>query len=312
MASSLSSRAPGHDGVLVLSLWGSLGGRVIATIAVLGAAIALTVIASPVVLRRVENSHSRYYARKVVRFITFTIALIALAVVWTPFAGRVGVVLGLTAAGIAFAMQEVIGAIAGWFNILSGRIFHIGDRIEMGGVHGDVIDITPLRTKMLEIGSAESREAWVKGRQHTGRIVSLSNKLTFTEPVYNYSTGFEYIWEELSFPISYRSDWKLAEQIMEEEARRASRSEGAREAMESVRRRYPVPQTELEPRVYARATDNWIELSARFVVPVRTARSAKDEMTRRIMGRLDAAGIEVASGTVDVTVRRPGQAADPA
>jgi cobalamin synthase len=59
-------------------------------------------------------------------------------------AGRIGVVLGLLAAGIAFAMQEVIGALAGWANILSGRIFRVGGRIEMGGVRGDVIAVTPL------------------------------------------------------------------------------------------------------------------------------------------------------------------------
>ena len=44
---------------------------------------------------------------------------------------------------------------AGWFNILSGGIFRVGDRIQMGGVRGDVIDITPLRTKVMVIRSPE-------------------------------------------------------------------------------------------------------------------------------------------------------------
>jgi small-conductance mechanosensitive channel len=253
------------------------------------------------VTRRVDDPYSRYHLRKAVRLGIFVVALIALAVVWRPFAGRIGVVLGLTAAGVAFAMQEVIGAIAGWFNILLGRIYRVGDRVRVGGVEGDVIDLTPLRTKVLEIGSVDG-DLWVKGRQYTGRIVTVSNKATFTEPVFNYSGAFEYIWEELTLPIPHRSEWQKAETIMREEAVRVSSSEQARRAIEAMARRYPMPRAELEPRVFVRATDNWMELSARFVVPVRGARTAKDDLTRRISERLAEAGIELASETIDATV----------
>lgn len=280
-------------------------GRLVTSVPIAIAAFLLALLAAPLFLRRVRDPYTRYNARKAVRFGVFVVALIALAIVWRPFAGRLGIVLGLMAAGIALAMQEVIGALAGWFNILSGRILRVGDRIEMGGVKGDVIDITPLRTKILEMGSEHSSGSWVKGRQHTGRIVAISNKTTFTEPVYNYSAIFEYIWEELAFPISYRSDWKLAERIMHEEAVRVSRSDAAKLAMDEMARRYPVPRTELEPRVFTRATDNWMELSARFVVPVRTARTVKDTMTRRIRDQLDAAGIEISSETIEITLREP-------
>jgi small-conductance mechanosensitive channel len=132
--------------------------------------------------------------------------------------------------------------------------------------------------------------------------VSVSNKATFTEPLYNYSAAFEYIWEELMFPISERSDWREAERIMQEEVARISNSEGARQAVETMARRYPMPRTELEPRVFVRATDNWMELAARFVVPVRTARSVKDQLTRHISERFDQAGIEIASETQEITV----------
>jgi small-conductance mechanosensitive channel len=142
----------------------------------------------------------------------------------------------------------------------------------------------------------------VKGRQHTGRIVAVSNKSTFTSPVYNFSAIFEFIWEELTVPIAYRSDWHEAERIITEEAEQASASEGARAAITAMERRYPIPHAEVAPRVFVRATDNWMELAARFVVPVREARTAKDAMMRRIRERLDAAGIEIASETADVTV----------
>jgi small-conductance mechanosensitive channel len=155
----------------------------------------------------------------------------------------------------------------------------------------------------MEIGSATDDKTWVRGRQHTGRVVSVSNKATFTEPVYNYSSLFEFIWEELTLPIPYASDWKRAEAILLAEAIRISRIEGAGKGMAQMRRRFPVPETELEPRVFSRATDNWMELAARFVVPIRSARSLKDELTRRVLSQLEAEGIEIASATMDLTVR---------
>jgi small-conductance mechanosensitive channel len=250
-----------------------------------------------------DDPYARFHARKLTRYAIVLLAVVALAIVWRSLAGNVGVIFGFAAAGIAFAMQEVIGAVAGWFNITSGRIYRVGDRIELGGVRGDVIDITLLRTKLLEIGSAEDNHSWVKGRQHTGRIAAISNKATFTSPVYNFSAAFDFVWEELSVGVPYRADWKEAERILQEEAERASQSVGAHEAIEAMRRRYPIPRAEVEPRVFVRAAATWMELAARFVVPVREARTAKDSITRRVTDRLDAAGIEIASPTSEITVR---------
>jgi hypothetical protein len=55
-----------------------------------------------------------YYLRKAVRILVAVALLIALAVVRRSFAGRIAVILGFATAGLAFAMQEVIGALAGW------------------------------------------------------------------------------------------------------------------------------------------------------------------------------------------------------
>jgi len=238
--------------------------------------------------------------------------LVAL-IIWAPAGGRFTTVIGLATAGLAFAMQQVIGSFFGWINILSGRIFRIGDRIEMAGVRGDVIDMTPLRTKILEMGQRGSPlpqggsdpGVWVHGRQYTGRIVTISNQQTFSSPVYNYSSSFEFVWDELVVPVPYRCDWRAADRILLEEAQRAHSGPAAERAMEAMIARYPVPAVRVEPRVFAHATDNWVELTARFMVPVRTARAVRDELTRRVLERFEEHGIEIASATSDVTVFRP-------
>jgi small-conductance mechanosensitive channel len=142
----------------------------------------------------------------------------------------------------------------------------------------------------------------VRGRQYTGRIVAVSNKATFSDPVYNYTAVFEFIWEEISVPIPHGDDWHRAERILREEVEAVSHSHDANRTLREMVRRYPVPRAEVEPRVFVRATDNWVELAARFPVPVRTARSTKDAVTRRVLERLDEAGIRVASQTQDVRI----------
>jgi small-conductance mechanosensitive channel len=286
----------------------SIAGRLATSAVVIVVAVVLALVAGSLLARRSGTSYGRYYTRKGVRYGVFAATIVALVVLWRPFAGQIGVVLGLIGAGVAFAMQEVIGALAGWFNVVSGRIYAVGDRVEMGSVHGDVIDITPLRTKLLEIGTSHDdgeASSWVRGRQYTGRVVAVSNKQTFTHAVFNYSAVFDYVWEELTIPIPFDGPWEEAEAIVLEEVQRASRSQGARDAIRKMQRRYPVPQTEVEPRVFVRATDDWVELAARFVVPIRAARTVKDEITRRVLERFDDAGIEVASETFTATVRRP-------
>jgi small-conductance mechanosensitive channel len=280
-----------------------MGPRVVATVVVVAAVAVAAVLGGRVAARRGHDQFAAYYYRHLARYGAVVAGIVALLVVWRGVIGHLALFGGVLAAGLAFAMQEVIGAIAGWFNIVSGGIYRIGDRVEIAGVKGDVIDITLLRTKVLEMGSSQPEEpTWVGGRQSTGRIVSISNKATFEQPTYNYSAFFEFVWEEVRIPIPYRDDWRAAERIMLEEAERVSSTEGAREAIETMRERFPMPQHELEPKVYVTLTDNWIELAARFVIPVRRSRTIHDEYARAVRDRFDAAGISVASSTMDVTV----------
>ncbi len=281
----------------------SVAGKMVTTGVIIALAIVIGAMLGRILARRTDDRYRKYYTRKTTSYVVGVVAVIGLGILWRPFAGQLGLVLGLITAGLAFAMQELIGALAGWFNIVSGSIFKVGDRVQVGGVRGDVIDITPLRTKVMEIGSSVDDDTWVRGRQYTGRVVAVSNKATFTEPVFNYSTAFEFIWEEVSIPVAYRDDWRAAEAIMTEEAIRISSTEEATAALADMVNRYPVPRTEIEPRVFLRATDNYLQLAARFVVPVRRARWCTDELTRRVLTRFEQAGIGVASETTDVTLR---------
>lgn len=205
-------------------------------------------------------------------------------------------------------MQEVIGALFGWVNIVAGRIYTVGDRIEMGGVRGDVMDITPLRTKLLEMGSDPSAEgrhtSWVTARQPTGRVVAVSNKKTFTDPVFNYSAQLEWIWEEIGFAVSQGSDWSRAEEIVLDAIRGHAPELRVRgeAALAELADRYLVSRADVEPHTFVRIAGGDLEIVGRFVTAVRTARSAKDAVTRRVLERFAEEGLQVAYTTYSVAV----------
>jgi len=213
---------------------------------------------------------------------------------------------GMVTAGLAFALQRVVTAFAGYLLILRGKTFSVGDRITMGHIRGDVIALTFLQTVVMEMGRPAEGDAgdpaWVQARQYTGRIVRISNAVIFDDPVYNYTREFPYIWEELRLPVPYDADRAKAEKILLDAAHNhtVKIAELGEEALRALESRYVMKRAELEPKVYWRLTDNWLEMTVRFLVPDSGIRDIKSAMSRDILAHLDEAGIGIASGTYDI------------
>ncbi|MGB3633072.1 MAG: mechanosensitive ion channel family protein [Rubrobacteraceae bacterium] len=252
-----------------------------------------------------DDRYSVFWLRRVTGYVIWSIAILLVILVWAEFGRRAGFVVGLFSAGVAFALQNVLGSFAAWIGILTGKVFRAGDRVMMGGVRGDVIDVSPLRTTIMEMGSSgsgENSEAWVNARQYTGRIVTVSNKVFFEEPVYNYSKDFDYIWEEITVPLSYTTNWERGKTILAEEVEDATRDfrEKSAGALSEMARHYLVPKSDVHPQVFLKLTDNWIELTARFVIPVRSARRVKSDISENLLRRYSEESIALASETSEI------------
>jgi small-conductance mechanosensitive channel len=143
----------------------------------------------------------------------------------------------------------------------------------------------------------------VQARQYTGRIVTVSNAKVFDEPVFNYTREFPYLWEEMSVPIAYRDDRDAAERILLDAAERhtVKIADLGESAIDELERRYVMKRSNMAPRVYMRMTDNWVELTVRFIAHDYGVRDLKDAMTRDILAALDSAGIGIASATFELT-----------
>ena len=253
-----------------------------------------------------------FWARQAVSLVMAMVLVLGIASIWFDNPARLATVIGLLGAGLAFALQRVITAVAGYFVILRGKTFNVGDRIVMGGVRGDVIALTFMQTKIMEMGQpppvqGDEPAMWVKSRQFTGRIVTVTNAKIFDEPVYNYTHEFPYVWDEITIQLHYDADIAKAEEILLQAGRdHAVRSERIGESgVARLERRYGIGVGDIDPRVYWQIGRDWLELTVRFLSPDHGTRDIKDRMTRDILAGLAQAGIAIPSTGLEITAIPP-------
>ncbi|HET7459024.1 MAG TPA: mechanosensitive ion channel domain-containing protein, partial [Gemmatimonadaceae bacterium] len=289
----------------------SFGARLLWTVGLVAALVVAAQLLRTAVgaaLGRRDQIRARFWTQQAVR-VAMLAGIIAIVVaVWLSDATRFAGAVGIVTAGVAVALQRVITAFAAYLIILRGRIFTVGDRITIGGVRGDVVALGFMQTTVMEMGQppgdgGDEPGTWVHARQFTGRIVRVSNDKIFDAPVYNFTREFPFLWEEIHLPVKYDADRARAEQILLDAARRHTTEivARARPALAELQKTFPlrVPP-ELEPRVFWRLTDNWLELSLRFLADDHGVRPLKDAMSRDILAALDEDRIGIASATYEI------------
>jgi small-conductance mechanosensitive channel len=241
----------------------------------------------------------QFWAKQGVSLVVAGILILGILSIWFDNPARLAAFLGLVGAGVAFALQRVITAVAGYFVILRGKTFNVGDRILMGGVRGDVVGLSFMQTRIMEMGQSPREESdkksWVRSRQFTGRIVTVTNDKVFDEPVFNYTHEFAYLWDEISVPVLYSSDYAAAEKcLLAAAAKHAlSREKIGEEELKRLEQRFGIDVGEIDPAVFWRITEDWLELTVRFLGPDHGIRHIKDKMSRDIIAGFERQGIGV-------------------
>lgn len=254
-------------------------GKLVSTTVTILVVFALVRVSRRVLNRYVQEPGNLYRAKKMVSFLGYFTGLIIVSLIFSDSLGKMAVAFGVAGAGIAFALQEVIASLAGWVAISFGNFYNTGDRVQLGGIKGDVIDIGMLRTTMMEIGQ------WVNADLYNGRIVKIANSFVFKEPVFNYSGDFPFLWDEITVPIKYGSDFRLARDIFQRILLEITGeySRQAKDSWSDLILEYRVDPAELDPRVFLIANDNWMEFTLRYVVDYKKRRITKDHLFTRLL-----------------------------
>lgn len=232
---------------------------------------------------KIKNTQARYRTRKMISFFGYLLIVVLITTVYSDKLGGFTVALGVAGAGIAFALQEVITSVAGWLAIVFGSFYKTGDRVELGGIKGDVIDIGVLRTTIMETGE------WVNGDLYNGRIVLVANSFVFKEPVFNYSGDFNFLWDEINVQVQYGSDIEKTKGILLGAAQEVVTefSKNAVTEWADMTRKYMIERAKTEPMVSMIANNDGLLFTLRYTVDYKQRRTTKDKLFTKIITDID-------------------------
>jgi small-conductance mechanosensitive channel len=131
-------------GIKLIGVGAVTGRKLLVTVIVLAVLWTITQLVRWLIRVSVpHDTRPAFWARQFVSIAAAVITVLAIASIWFDNAQRATTVIGLFTAGLAFALQRVVTAIAGYILILRGRMYNVGDRIKMGGVRRHTLEYGP-------------------------------------------------------------------------------------------------------------------------------------------------------------------------
>ena len=235
--------------------------------------------------RYVPDIHRRHQLMQLRRFALTAVIVLILIFGLGGDLRVLATVMGFAAAGVALALQNVILSFAGYFYI-SGRFgIRVGDRVQIAGVTGDVLDIGLFKLTLVELTDDAN------GRQPTGRVVVFPNSIVYQTNgnFFNQLPGAHYLWNEMRLTLAPDCDYRLAEQRMMEVV-----SAVFARSRDAIQRDYHNLETNLNlrfesPRPFSRLqlNETGIEVVVRYPVPLQATAQAVDEISRRLIDAIN-------------------------
>ncbi|MBI2518412.1 MAG: mechanosensitive ion channel [Opitutae bacterium] len=255
------------------------------------------VVVSRIILPKRYQKEALFLARRLGRYAVGLLILLVFAFYLIEDLTLVATTLGLVSAAVVFSIQDVCAAFFGWFAIMFGRKFTVGDRLEIEGVRGDVLDIQLLRTTLIEVNN------WLGVDQPTGRVLFIPNNFIFKSKVFNFSHGHPYIWGKIEVTVTFAtptaSAMALFQKVLEEETRQDFAE--ARAAAGEMERRYGVEDADYRPKIYTRIADSGVLFSLIYVSHYKNSSGTRNRINRRLIAELEThRHIQLAYNTLQV------------
>lgn len=216
--------------------------------------------------------------RRIVIWLTIAVILIL------AFASQIGSAVtfaGLLTAGVAVALQNVIVSIVGYFFLIGKYGLRVGDRVQIAGVTGEVVEIGLVRMHLMELGGPGEN-------QPTGRVVAFSNSIVFqpASGLFKQIPGTNFIWHELKLTLAPESNYQEARERITKAVDSVLTKHGS--DMENQRRLMeqnlsPVASADLAAKVRLRYTSQGIEAIIRFPAEIGKAAEMDDHLMRAVL-----------------------------
>jgi small-conductance mechanosensitive channel len=259
--------------------------------------------------KKTISDNQRYYtAHKVINFTNLFLIAMVLLFSFLENATYLVTVLGFASAGIAIAMKDLFMSALGWFVIVAGGSFHVGDRVKVyKGNHsyvGDIVDISFLRMTILEDVTLTT---YVENRR-SGRIIFIPNNYIFTELLANYTHGkIKTVWDGIDITITFDSNHKKAAHIVKEIVKKYSKgyTDISRKQLNLLRNQYSLKNINVEPRIYTFIEKYGMTISCWYMTNSYAALTLRSNISANILDELNAEDdIKIAYETHVINMKR--------
>jgi small-conductance mechanosensitive channel len=268
-----------------VSQWKSLAARLIVLAVILGCVFVLSRIWRKATFRYVQDVRRRYQFLLLRRIVVWSLIAIIVAVAFASELGTLATFAGLLTAGIAVALQNVILSVAGYFFLIGKYGVRVGDRVQISGVTGEVVEIGLVRLHLMEIGNGS-------GGTPTGRMVVFSNSVVFqpTAGLFKQIPGTRFDWHEITLTVAADSDYHQVEKRLTDAI--TAVFENYRERMERQHHSMekslgPLPVNSLHPETRLRLAQGGLEVVIRYPVELDEANKIDDRIAREVLDAIN-------------------------
>jgi len=153
------------------------------------------------VLRYVQEPRRRYQLLLVRRIVCWALAVTIVGFTFATDLGSLATFAGLLTAGLAVAMQSVLVSIVGYFFLIGKYGIRVGDRVQIGNVSGEVVDVGLVRLHLMELSGQPPRGP-------TGRIVAFANSIVFQASggIFKHIHGVNLAWHDITLALPPKAD----------------------------------------------------------------------------------------------------------
>jgi len=238
------------------------------------------------IFRYVQEPRRRYQFLLFRKIVIWIAVGVIIAFTFATELGSVATFAGLLTAGVAVALQNVLLSVAGYFFLIGKYGIRVGDRVQIAGVTGEVVDIGLVRLHLLELGSG-GRDA-----QPSGRVVAFSNSIVFqpTSGVFKQIPGTSFVWHEISLTFSPEGDSRMIRERIAtavDTALKDHHEEMERQMRHMEKTLNSISAIELRPKTALHFTASGIEVTVRYPVELQNAAEIDDRVMREINAAIE-------------------------
>jgi small-conductance mechanosensitive channel len=199
--------------------------------------------------------------RGVIRFAVQALGALLIFVVLFGVPNQISTILGLATAGLTVALKDFVMGFVGWFLLMGRNGVRVGDWVEINGVVGEVVEISLLRTVLLETGN------WTDTGHPTGRKVAFVNSYAIEGHFFNFSTTGQWLWDEVEIMVPASQDpYPVIDAIQKMVAKETEANvKTAEQEWQKAATRYRAQPVSAAPEISLRPTTSGIEVHVRYI-----------------------------------------------